>query len=73
MSRIEVRAEIAGNVARIEANVGDSVAEDDPILILDSMKMEIPVGAPAAGTVAEIMVAEGETVAEGQSVAVLQT
>ena len=73
MSRIEVRAEIAGNVARIEASVGARVAEDDAIVILDSMKMEIPVGAPVAGTVVEIMVAEGEAVAEGQSVAVLQT
>lgn len=73
MPSIEVKAEIAGNVFRIEAGVGDRVAEDDTIVLLESMKMEIPVTAPAAGKVAEIHVAEGETVAEGQLVATLQT
>lgn len=46
--------------------VGDTVAEDDDLLILESMKMEIPVEAEAAGTVTEIAVAEGDSVAEGQ-------
>ena len=52
--------------------VGDEVAEEDPVVILESMKMEIPVGAPAAGRVAEILVEEGEAVEEGQEVAVIE-
>ena len=73
MASIEVKAEIAGNVARIEANVGDAVAEDDTIVMLESMKMEIPVSAPSAGRITEILVAEGEAVAEGQLIAILQS
>ena len=45
---------------------------DDPVVILESMKMEIPVGAPSAGRVAEILVEEGEAVEEGQEVAVIE-
>ena len=55
----------------IEAKAGDKVAEDDPIVVLESMKMEIPVGAPVDGTVKEILVAEGDTVQEGDEVAVM--
>ena len=72
MSQIEVKAEIAGNVWKIEANVGDEVTEDDMIVILESMKMEIPITAPADGKIVEMLVAEGDVVAEGQLVAVLQ-
>ncbi len=72
MSRIEVKSEIPGSVVRIEANVGDRVAEEDPILMLESMKMEIPVPAPIDGTIADILVGEGDAVAEGQVVAVLE-
>jgi len=72
MSRIEVKSEIPGSVVRIEANVGERVAEEDPILMLESMKMEIPVPAPIDGTIADILVGEGDAVAEGQVVAVLE-
>ena len=72
MSQIEVKAEIAGNVWKIEANVGDVVTEDDMIVILESMKMEIPITAPADGKIVEMLVAEGDVLAEGQLVAVLQ-
>ncbi len=65
-------SEIPGTVFKIEVDVGDEVAEDDPVIILESMKMEIPVGAPSAGRVAEILVEEGEPVEEGQEVAVIE-
>ena len=73
MALIEVKTEVAGIVWQIVAGVGDAVSEDDPVIILESMKMEIPVSAPASGTVSEILVAEGETVAEGDVVARIRT
>ena len=68
----EVEAQITGNVWKIEKAVGDEVAEDETILILESMKMEIPVESPCAGRVAEIRVAEGDSVDEGTVVAVVE-
>ena len=65
MAELRVRSEIAGSVWKIEVAIGDTVAEDDPLLILESMKMEIPLLAPRAGVVKEILVAEGEPIAEG--------
>jgi len=56
-------------VWKIVARVGQKLAEDEPILILESMKMEIPVSAPEAGTVKEILVAEGDVATEGSVVA----
>jgi biotin carboxyl carrier protein len=67
----EVRAHITGVVFQIVVGPGSKVAAGDPILILESMKMEIPVVAPGAGTLAEIRVKEGETVNEGDVVAVM--
>jgi acetyl-CoA carboxylase biotin carboxyl carrier protein len=64
-----IRAEIGASVWKIAAPAGSSVAEDDPIIILESMKMEIPVMAPHDGVVVEILVAEGQQVEEGQAVA----
>lgn len=72
MAAVPVLSEIPGTVFKIEVDVGDEVAEDDPVIILESMKMEIPVGAPSAGRVAEILVEEGEPVEEGQEVAVIE-
>jgi acetyl-CoA carboxylase biotin carboxyl carrier protein len=66
-----VEAHITGTVWKIEKQAGDTVEEGDVILILESMKMEMPVEAPEDGTVAEIKVSEGEAVEEGQVVAVL--
>jgi len=71
VARVKVISEIPGNVFRVEVAVGDRVEEDDPIIILESMKMEIPVGAPLGGKVIEILVEPGEAVAEGQQVATL--
>ncbi len=65
----QVRTEVAGNVWKIEVAVGQTVAEGDVLVIIESMKMEIPVEAPAAGTVRALRVAEGDPVAEGAVVA----
>ena len=72
MKRIEIVAEIAGKVWKIEAQPGAPLAADDAILILESMKMEIPVTAPCAGTVIEIYFNEGEVVGEGEVVAIIE-
>jgi biotin carboxyl carrier protein len=66
-----VRAHITGVVFQIVAGAGSTVAAGDPILILESMKMEIPVEAPRAGVVQELRVSEGQTVQEGEVVATL--
>jgi len=71
MAEIKVRSEIAGSVWKIEVAIGDSVAEEDPLLILESMKMEIPLLAPRAGIVKEILVTEGETIGEGDVAVIL--
>jgi acetyl-CoA carboxylase biotin carboxyl carrier protein len=68
----EVKAELVGNVWKVVAGIGDKVEEDDILLILESMKMEIPVVAPHAGTVKEIRVKETEVVKEGQVLAVIE-
>ncbi len=60
-----VRTEVAGSVWKVAVTVGQRVDAGDALVIVESMKMEIPVEAPAAGTVAEIRVAEGDRVAEG--------
>lgn len=73
MARVEVTSEVTGNVWKIEAAVGDSVAVDDVIMILESMKMEIPVEATAAGTLAEILVKEEDPVDEDQVLAIIET
>ena len=72
MALVDVKTEITGNVWQIVAKVGDEVEEDDPILILESMKMEIPVSAPEAGRVRAILVEKGQVVAEGSVVARLE-
>jgi biotin carboxyl carrier protein len=68
---VEVEAQIAGNVWKIETQVGAQVREEDVLLILESMKMEIPVVAPRAGTVAEIRVQPDDKIQEGDVVVVL--
>lgn len=67
----EIKAEIVGTVWKIKASVGDSVAEDDELVILESMKTEIPVVAPGSGTVHDIRVKESDLVHEGQVLVVL--
>lgn len=68
---MKVEAIVSGKVWKIEKQVGEAVEAGEPIMILESMKMEIPVEAPASGRVASLAVAEGDTVTEGQPVATL--
>ena len=71
MSTITVVSEVAGNVWKILVQPGDTVAADQDVLIIESMKMEIPAAAPRAGVVRELRVAEGEAVAERQALLVI--
>ncbi|HXG04189.1 MAG TPA: biotin/lipoyl-binding carrier protein [Candidatus Binatia bacterium] len=68
----EIKAHITGVVFQIAAKPGDRVQAGDPVIVLESMKMEIPVEAPRAGVVGEILVQEGQTVQEGDVVARLE-
>lgn len=72
MSMVDIKTEITGNVWKVLLKAGDSVEEDEPILILESMKMEIPVVAPEAGVLAEVLVQPEQTVSEGTVVARLK-
>jgi acetyl-CoA carboxylase biotin carboxyl carrier protein len=67
----EVEAHITGTVWKIEVAVGDEVGEGDTVVILESMKMEMPVEAEDAGTVSEILCEEGQAVNEGDALVVL--
>jgi len=69
---VDVVAHITGNVWKIEKQVGDVVAEGDSVVILESMKMEIPVEAPASGTIASILTEEGVAVDEGAVLATIE-
>lgn len=68
---IEVKAGAAGKVFKIEANVGQSVKKGDAVVIIEAMKMEIPVVAPEDGTVASIEVAVGDAIESGAVLATL--
>ncbi len=68
----EIRAEMVANVWKVVAKKGDAVTDADPIVILESMKMEIPVHAEDDGTVVEIAVAEGDVVQEGDLIATVE-
>ena len=71
MARIEIKSEITGTVWKITSKPGDKVDSGDTLIVIESMKMEIPVITEDAGTVKEILVKEKDAVAEGQVVAVL--
>jgi biotin carboxyl carrier protein len=68
----EVRAEITANVWQVRVAVGQTVAVGDELVILESMKMEIPVIAPLAGTISELAVAPEDQVTEGDLIAVIE-
>ena len=68
----EVRAEMVANVWKVVVAEGDSVADGDTLVILESMKMEIPVLAESDGRVAALHVAEGDVVQEGDVIAVIE-
>ena len=67
-----VEAHITGTVWKIEVKVGDDVSEGDTVVILESMKMEMPVEAEDDGKVAEIKCEEGQSVSEGDVLVVLE-
>jgi acetyl-CoA carboxylase biotin carboxyl carrier protein len=69
----EIAAHITGTVWKIETTVGASVAEGDTVVILESMKMEMPVESPVAGRVLEVRCAEGQAVEEGQVLVVVDS
>jgi acetyl-CoA carboxylase biotin carboxyl carrier protein len=68
----DVEAHITGTVWKIEVEVGDSVQEGDAVVILESMKMEMPVEAEDPGVVKEIRCSEGQSVSEGDTLVVLE-
>ena len=67
----EIRAEMVANVWKVVASAGDTVTEGDTLVILESMKMEIPVLAESDGTLAELAVNEGDVVQEGDLIAII--
>lgn len=68
----QIKAHITGTVWKIEVKVGDKVAEGDTVVILESMKMEMPVESEDEGEVAEILIAEGQSVTEGAPLVTLK-
>jgi len=68
----EIEAHITGTVWKIEVEVGEEVEEEDTLVILESMKMEMPIEAPFDGKVTAIKIAEGDAVEEGQIVVVME-
>ena len=66
-----IRSELSGIVLKIDTSVGDRVSEGDSLVVLVSMKMEIPIAAPFAGVIQSILVSEGSTVAEGETLLVI--
>jgi biotin carboxyl carrier protein len=73
MATTAISSEVTGTVWKIEKSVGDSVAEGELIMILESMKMEIPVEAPVSGTLAAIEVVEEESVEEEQVLCLIES
>jgi acetyl-CoA carboxylase biotin carboxyl carrier protein len=71
MKTITVQAEVTGSVWKIVAPVGTAVEEDQDLMVLESMKMEIPSTAPRAGVVSQVLVEEGQAVKEGQDLVII--
>ena len=69
---VQVRAELAGNMWKVLVKEGQQVAREETLMILESMKMEIPVTAPQAGTVKRVLVREGQAVQEGDPLAEIE-
>ncbi len=72
MARIEIKSEITGTVWQLKAKPGDQVESGDVLIVIESMKMEIPVITEDGGTVREILVQEKDAVSEGQVVAIIE-
>jgi acetyl-CoA carboxylase biotin carboxyl carrier protein len=72
MPSLNIQSEVAGQVWKIDATLGQQMAAGESVMIIEAMKMEIPVDAPRAGVLLELLVAEGEAIQEGQVVARLE-
>ena len=66
MPQIALESHVSGTVWKIERQIGDALAAGDTVMVIEAMKMEIPVEAPCAGTLSKLLVAEGDAVSEGQ-------
>lgn len=73
MAQQEIESEVTGNVWKVEVTEGDKIAKEDVLIILESMKMEIPVEAPCAGTLVKLLVKEEDAVEEDQVLAIIET
>jgi len=73
MSRHELKAEVTGSIWKIETTIGQELDKEHTVLIIESMKMEIPLVAEDGGTLIEICVNEGDNVNEGQVLAIIET
>ena len=72
MSRYELKAEVTGTIWKIETTIGQTLEAEHTVLIIESMKMEIPLVAEAGGTLVEICVNEGDAVNEGHVLAIIE-
>ena len=72
MASVNIESEVTGKVWKIEARIGDNVDEGDVLMILESMKMEIPVESPVSGTVRELRVRKDDSVDEDQVIVVIE-
>lgn len=73
MPQIKIVTEVAGRVCAVVASTGGSIGSGDDVVLVEAMKMEIPVPSPAAGKVVSILVRVDDVVAEGQTIALLET
>lgn len=73
MAETEVRSEVAGTVWKVHVTPGEAVKADQELMILESMKMEIPVDAPCDGTVAQVLVAPEEGIEEDQVLLIIES
>lgn len=73
MAALEIKSEVAGTVWKVEKAAGESVQREDVLIIIESMKMEIPITTPIDGQIVKIVVAEGDQVSEGQVIAIVNT
>lgn len=73
MATNRIESLVTGTVWKLERKNGDLLVKGETILIIESMKMEIPIDAPVAGTLRELLVAEGESVSEGQVLAIVSS
>lgn len=73
MKKLDIRSDVAGRVWQVLKAPGDTVAAGEPVIVIEAMKMEIPVAPDADGSVAELLVAEGDEVTEDQVIATLET